>query len=655
MALKPVLSGLVQVPTDKLPAGGLTGEELVKNSNADYDVKWAPQASTALVIDGTSVTGGPVGVAAPLVVHNDTLTYYQFGTGGYNVPLLDSTGNLVLVHNIQGLTFNGNTLANGTGTITTNNHTLSLSANATIGGTNTGDQTSVTGNAGTATALATPRAINGVNFDGTAAITVTAAAATLTGTTLASGVTGSSLTGFGTITSGTLSTGLTIQLSNVSYTGAMSGSNVSGGTFGAVNGSALTNLSATNIATGILASTAGGTGVNNAGTLTNASNTTITGGGTIALGGFTATVPATGTVVIQGGALGTPSSGVATNLTGTAASLTAGNATKWTTGRTIALTGDVTYTSPSLDGSGNVTAAATLVATSNTTLTSLANLVTVGTLTGGATGAGFTVALTTSTITGNLPDARNTVSNSTTTTMSALATIGASGVTTTIPGPVTMTKGTASTTTGTGTLVVTGGVGVSGQVTTGGAVKSAGGFYSGGKVVFGDGGTDGFLFVSNIGLTSLTRAQWGGVTSSFPALLFSGTTTTVGLADGTSGGSLVASGTFAVTSTSTFTGKTTHTAGIDSADNITTTVAGKTLFVKSGTNAKAGTFTLIAGVATVTNTSITANSVIAVTLKTLGGTRTGNPDIVPTATTGFVATGGVADTSTYNFIIMEVN
>lgn len=84
------------------------------------------------------------------------------------------------------------------------------------------------------------------------------------------------------------------------------------------------------------------------------------------------------------------------------------------------------------------------------------------------------------------------------------------------------------------------------------------------------------------------------------------------------------------------------------------TAAGKTLKVTSGTNAKSGTFTLVAGVATVANTSVTANSVIVVTLKTLGGTRTGNPDIVPTATTGFVASGGVADTSTYNYIILEV-
>lgn len=44
----------------------------------------------------------------------------------------------------------------------------------TATGTNTGDQTTVTGNAGTATALQTPRNINGVAFNGTQDITVTA-------------------------------------------------------------------------------------------------------------------------------------------------------------------------------------------------------------------------------------------------------------------------------------------------------------------------------------------------------------------------------------------------------------------------------------------------------------------------------------------------
>ena len=69
-----------------------------------------------------------------------------------------------------------------------------------------------TGNAATATALATARAINGVNFDGTADITVTAAAGTLSGNTLASGVTASSLTSVGTLT------GLTVS-GNISMTG----------------------------------------------------------------------------------------------------------------------------------------------------------------------------------------------------------------------------------------------------------------------------------------------------------------------------------------------------------------------------------------------------------------------------------------------------
>ena len=52
--------------------------------------------------------------------------------------------------------------------------------------------------------------------------------------------------------------------------------------------------------TGTLAAARGGTGVSNVGTLTNASNTTITGGGALALGGFTLTVPATGTSALLG-------------------------------------------------------------------------------------------------------------------------------------------------------------------------------------------------------------------------------------------------------------------------------------------------------------------------------------------------------------------
>uniref|UniRef100_UPI004047D471 beta strand repeat-containing protein n=1 Tax=Algoriphagus sp. TaxID=1872435 RepID=UPI004047D471 len=93
---------------------------------------------------------------------------------------------------------------------------VDLSTNQTIGGTKTftnpiagsitGSAGSTSGNAATATLaaeatkLATPRAINGVAFDGSAPITVTAAAETLTGSTLNATVTGSSLTSVGTLT-----------------------------------------------------------------------------------------------------------------------------------------------------------------------------------------------------------------------------------------------------------------------------------------------------------------------------------------------------------------------------------------------------------------------------------------------------------------------
>lgn len=89
-------------------------------------------------------------------------------------------------------TLTGSTLAAGvtSSSLTSVGTLTALTVTATITG-------SVSGNAGTATALQTARAINGVSFNGTADITVTAAAGTLTGSTLASGVTASSLTSVG--------------------------------------------------------------------------------------------------------------------------------------------------------------------------------------------------------------------------------------------------------------------------------------------------------------------------------------------------------------------------------------------------------------------------------------------------------------------------
>ena len=112
---------------------------------------------------------------------------------------------------------------------------------------------------------------------------------------------------------------------------------------------------------------------------------------------------ATISVSATGGLLALPSGTTATNMTlttpdlGTPSAIVLTNATGTVgSGLTIPL-GTVTLTGSLPDARNTV---------SNTTTTSMANLATVGTLTGGATGAGFTVALSTSTITGTLADAR---------------------------------------------------------------------------------------------------------------------------------------------------------------------------------------------------------------------------------------------------------
>ena len=131
-----------------------------------------------------------------------------------------------------------------------------------LSGTNTGDQTTISGNAGSATILQTARNINGVSFNGSADITVAAAAGTLTGNTLASGVTASSLTSVGTIASLVATTadinGGTIDGTTV---GATTPSTVAGttGTFSSGfitnNANSATELTITNTNTGVSART----------------------------------------------------------------------------------------------------------------------------------------------------------------------------------------------------------------------------------------------------------------------------------------------------------------------------------------------------------------------------------------------------------------
>ncbi len=94
---------------------------------------------------------------------------------------------------------------------------------------------------------------------------------------------------------------------------------------------------------------------------------------------------------------------------------------------------------------------------------------------------------------------------------------------------------------------------------------------------------------------------------------------------------------------------------LHASDNLTLTTAAKTVVLKQGANGKTGTVTLN-GVTpvSVTNSSITANSGIIFTLKTVGGTVGAYPAIQTiTPTTGFDVAGTALDTSVYNYHIIE--
>ena len=197
--------------------GGTVGKFILAGSTSGSTIVNAAAVAGSTTITLPGATDTLVGRATTDTLTNKTLS------GNTATNLISGSGTLTL--NTSGTV----TLPNATDTLvgkattdTLTNKTLTsptITGTGAIAGTFTGNLTgnvtgnvsgssgSTTGNAATATALATPRAINGTNFDGTAAITVTAAAGTLTGATLNSGVTASSLTSVGALNSGSITSG----------------------------------------------------------------------------------------------------------------------------------------------------------------------------------------------------------------------------------------------------------------------------------------------------------------------------------------------------------------------------------------------------------------------------------------------------------------
>jgi hypothetical protein len=154
------------------------------NGLSDITVK---ASTTNRLIKGTYISGSDFDGSSLTTWSVDATSANQIG----KVVARNSTGGFAAG------TITADLVGNVTGNVTATSGTSSfdtIEATIFVGAT-------LTGNANSATQLATPRQINGVRFDGTANITVSAAAATLTGNTLNSTVTQSSLVSLGTLNS----------------------------------------------------------------------------------------------------------------------------------------------------------------------------------------------------------------------------------------------------------------------------------------------------------------------------------------------------------------------------------------------------------------------------------------------------------------------
>lgn len=329
-----------------------------------------------------------------------------------------------------------------------------------------------------------------------------------------------------------------------------------------------------------------------------------------------------------------------------------GTATALATGRTIAITGDLAYTSPSFDGTGNVTAAGTL-ATVNSNVGSFGTSTQSPTITVNAKGLITAVSNTTIT-TGASVGSNNEVQTSDgsgghvasklffdeTTGNLTLGDAGLSGSTRTMSvqgsslnvGLSLSPKGTGSFSFGTATsnFSILGTVATF-QFTD---LSTLNGYYF-------DANTIGFGRDSTPSNGTVAGADANGTSLNGSNLIVrGGNAFTVGNNNGAN---------------LQLTSGTKNGSGLDGNVVIETFNNTGTLKLNSGANEQMGLATLVGGTVTVNNTKVTANSFIFLTRRTTGGV-VGHLSYTIVAGTSFTINAGVGtDTSTVNWLIIEPN
>lgn len=352
-------------------------------------------------------------------------------------------------------------------------------------------------NAPTATALATARNINGVAFDGTAAITVKAS--TTNALTIGTGLSGSSFDGGSAVTIAIDSTVATLTGSQTLTNKTLTSPVMTTPTLGVASATSINKVTITAPATSSTLTIADGKTLTASNTLTftgtDASSVAFGAGGTVAytankLSAFAATTSAelagvisdetgTGALVFAGSpSLTTPSLGVATATSinkvaftapATGATLTIAEGKTLTASNTLTFTG-TDSSSVAFGGGGTVAYVANKLSVFAATSSSeLAGVIS------DETGSGALVFANTPTlVTPVITTSVQVPLVIGSTTASGQLTLRSTSNATKATAGVLMDDGIASSSTTTGTLVVTGGVGVSGALNVGGNTNIGG-------------------------------------------------------------------------------------------------------------------------------------------------------------------------------------